>query len=532
MKFRLQLEYPEIPQSEVSLNHLLVQLETPPVSGSPDRRPLIVGLAIDKSKSMYGSKMEATIEAASALVNWLTRHDQLTIVAYDSQVEMVQPLTPLNDKFSVIQKLQNIRVGTSTNLSGGWLQALRAVDSAQHENAFKRVILLTDGMANTGVVSTPELVEIAQSHYDRKISTTTIGFGRDFSESLLREISQAGGGNFYFIDGPEQAHEVFFKEFGDIAALYGQGLEIRLQSSPGVSIKELINDVPHSLDDDGNLILRPGDLRSDDLRNIVIMLEIDGAVASQTQGPLVSAECSFYNMLEGSRMDRFEGDVIAEFKARPGSQFNKHVHLETLLAASSRSMFEASRIAGERDLSAARDVLMQMISRLKQSEELEPRVLGQMIRRLEDLEHNLEENLNLTRKQMMAGSVQRSIAIDEFAGARPGHDKIHQVVLSGQLDLYRCPELKTDIRARIEQGYRYVVFDLTDLSYIDSSGIGTLIQISNWMQKRGGMMVLANTQGSVDKVFQISKLDNFFTFKESITDAQSYLQDIIAQNAD
>ena len=83
MKFRLLPEYPELSSSEQSLAHLLVQIETPPVSDSNQRQPLVVGLAIDKSKSMYGEKISSTREAAASLVNWLTRHDNLAIVAYD-----------------------------------------------------------------------------------------------------------------------------------------------------------------------------------------------------------------------------------------------------------------------------------------------------------------------------------------------------------------------------------------------------------------------------------------------------------------
>ncbi len=529
MNFRLLMEYPELSSTETSLAHLLLQIETPPVSGADQRQPLVVGLAIDKSKSMYGEKISSTREAAASLVNWLTRHDHQAIIAYDSQVEVVQPLIPLTDKFSVIKKLEGIEVGTSTNLSGGWLQALRSVEDADIQNGYRRVILLTDGMANTGVVSTSDLVKIAADHYSRGISTTTIGFGRDFSENLLREVARAGGGNFYFIEGPEQAHEVFFKEFGDIAALFGQGLEVRLRTAPGVQIKELLNDVPHTSNEAGQMVLRPGDLRSDDLRNIVLVLEVDGTAASRTPGPLVSAELSFYNMLEGSRMEKYDADVMTGYKPKPSTDFNKAVRLEALLAASGRAMIEASRIASEKDLSAARDILTRMIKRLEQNLQLEPTTLERTIRRLRDMERNLEENLNLTRKHLMAGGAElqgRSYAQDiHFAGHV--HDRILELPLNGQLDLYRCPDLKAEIKTNLDGGYRYLIFDLTDLNYIDSSGIGTLIQISNWMRKRGGVMLLVNTQGSVEKIFQMSKLDEFFVFRDSIVDARSFLEDMI-----
>lgn len=528
MQFRALIEYPELPAADTALVHLLLQIETPPVSQAPDRRPLVVGLAIDKSKSMYGEKITATLEAAASLVNWLTRHDQLSVIAYDSQVEVIQPLTPLTDKFSVIKKLDNIRVGTSTNLSGGWLQALRSVEEADVENAYRRVILLTDGMANTGVVSQAELVHIAEDHYKRGISTTTIGFGRDFSESLLREVARAGGGNFYFIEGPEQAHEVFFKEFGDIAALYGQGLEIKLRPLPGVTVKEVLNDAPYTLDERGEIVIRPGDLRSDDLRNIVLVLEVQGATASAATGPLVVAEASYYNMLEGSRMERFEAQGVASFKAKPAPGYNRQVRLESLLAASGRAMIEASRVASEKDLSAAREILHQTVRRLEENESVEPDTMKRMVRRLQEMERNLEENLNLARKHMMAGGAElthRGGGEIFFGGAT--HDRILEMPLAGQLDLYRCPDLKGEIKNQIDNGYRYVIFDLTDLSYIDSSGIGTMIQISNWMKHRGGLMVLVNTQGSVEKIFQMSKLDEFFVFKDSPTEARLFLEELI-----
>lgn len=531
MHFRLAMEYTELSATDKSLAHLLIQMETPPTSDSPDRRPLVVGLSIDKSKSMYGEKISAVLESASALVNWLTRHDHLAIVAYDSTVEVVQPLTPLTDKFPVLKKLENIVVGTSTNLSGGWLQALRSVEEAEVENAFRRVILLTDGMANTGVVSTPELVSIAKDHYKRGISTTTIGFGRDFSENLLREIAREGGGNFYFIEGPEQAHEVFFKEFGDIAALYGQGLEIKIRTAPGVRIQEVLNDIPGTQEEDDLLVLRPGDLRSDDLRNIVLVLEIDGAKVAESGASPLMAELSFYNLLEGSKLEKYDDAVTVDFKSKPSTSFNKSVRLEALIAASGRAMIEASRISGEKDLSAARDILQQMNRRLEDNLALDPEQIKRMIRRLTEMERNLEENLNLARKQMMAGGAEvMSRAIGEHYFVGNTHDRILEIVLTGQLDLYKCPDLKSEVKRSIDNGYRYAVLDLTDLTYVDSSGIGALIQISNWLKKRGGRLVLANTQGSVEKIFQISKLDEFFVFRDSTSDARLYLEEVITSS--
>ena len=213
MKFSLHLEQRQVSDQEPALQHLLVRLVSPPVDEAGPHTPLRVALAIDRSKSMHGEKLASVIEAANALVNWLTRNDSLAVVAYDTNVEVIQPLLPLTDKFSVTQRIESIRAGSSTNLSGGWLQALRMVEEepSAEKTAVRRVILLTDGMANAGIVNPAELRRIARDHLQRNISTTAMGFGRDFSELTLREIASEGGGNFYFIEGPEQASSVFFR---------------------------------------------------------------------------------------------------------------------------------------------------------------------------------------------------------------------------------------------------------------------------------------------------------------------------------
>jgi Ca-activated chloride channel family protein len=171
------------------------------------------------------------------------------------------------------------------------------------------------------------------------------------------------------------------------------------------------------------------------------------------------------------------------------------------------------------------------VARLQQNESVEPDQVRKLIRRLEEMERNLEENINLARKNMMAGGAELGrLSAGEYHFSGQAHDKVAELSLAGQLDLYKCPDLKSDVRRLMEQGYRFVVFDLTDLSYVDSSGIGTMIQISNWMKKRGGLMVLVNVQGSVDKIFQLSKLDEFFAFRDTVSEARQFIEELIASS--
>ncbi len=530
IKFEIQPEYEVLDAKEKSLIHTLISLETPPIAEDKERLPIAVVIVIDKSKSMYGEKLNSVIEASSSLINWLTRKDYVGVVAYDTNVEIIQPLTSLTDKHSIIKRIQSITAGSSTNLSGGWLQALKMLREHE-EKSIKRILLLTDGMANTGIVNPAELKKIAKEHSKIGIITTTMGVGKDFSESLLKDIAMEGLGKFYFIEGPEDSSEIFFKEFGNIASLYGQSLEIKLNFFSGIQFKEILSEVPCEYKDNV-LIIRPGDLRSDDVRNFIIITEIDGSLASK-QEKLISAEVSFYNIQKNSEYQKIQ----VEFKPKFGLNVNldkyenKKVKLESLIAASSKAMIEASRLSSEQDLSSAKDLIVRTEKRIEENLHLDPELLKRLLDRLKDIQRNLEENIVMASKKIMAGALDLSdsFIFKEKISGKTAHNKIYEIYLEGQLDLYKCPELKSKIKNIIEDGYRYLIFDMSNLNYIDSSGIGTLIQISNWIKNRNGLIVFTNIQGNVEKIFELTKLNEFFIIKDSLAMGRIFIQEFLQQ---
>ncbi|MFN3604315.1 MAG: anti-sigma factor antagonist [Leptonema sp. (in: bacteria)] len=528
IKFEILPEYEILNSKENQLMHTLISIETPPIAEEKERLPIALVIVIDKSKSMHGEKLNSVIEASSSMVNWLTRRDSVGVVAYDTNVELVQPLTPLTDKFSITKKIQSITAGSSTNLSGGWLQALKMLRDHE-EKSVKRVILLTDGIANAGIVNPSELKKIAKEHSDLGITTTTIGVGKDFSESLLKDIAISGLGRFYFIEGPEQSNEIFFKEFGNLTSLYGQGLEIKIKFNEGILFKELLSEVPYTYKDN-LLILRPGDLRTDDTKNFILVTEINGALASK-QNTLIEGEVSFYNIQKNTEYETFKMELKPKFDSNvdPEKHINKKVRLESLIAITSKAMIEASRLSAENDLSSAKDLIIRIEKRIEENFNLEPELLKLLLERLKDIQKNLEENIATASKKILAGAFEISdtFSYRENISRSKSSDKIYEISLEGQLDLYKCPELKSKIKSAIEEGFKFFICDMTNLNYIDSSGIGTLIQISNWVKNRNGLIVFTNVQGNVEKIFELTKLDDFFMIKDSLALGRIVIQEFL-----
>ncbi len=527
MEIEAKLERPSVVNGTRQINNLLIKMKTPPAVHLPQRQPLVIGLAIDKSWSMKGDKMEATIEAACSMVNWLTRHDYLTVIAYSADVQVVQPLIQLKEKSAVLDKIRSIQVATSTNMSGGWLQTLRAVESAGIPNAYKRVILLTDGQATLGIKDPAQFIQIANDHVTRGVSTTTIGFGEDFNETSLRDIAVNGGGNFYYVSSPEQTSEIFFREFGDIGALYAQAVELKLKFAPHVKMLEIYNDYPFQLNDDGSISIQSGDVRADDTRNIVMSLEID-AEKPMDASDLVSIDVSFYNLFEKMRLDK-ASRMVPLVRSASESEPDKEVVVERLVTSSAKTVIKAGRLIKENDIGMARTLLQAAIERVEDNIKLSSDVLSPILQRLKNIEVKLRENAATASKHFMAEGTDLYSRMDIIdTGGVDVHDRIFEYKVIGDIDLYKCPDIKATVQAQMRDGYRFVIFDLSDSKFIDSSAIGAFIQIVGWLRKRGGEFIVTNIVDSVRKVFTITRLENHIRVATSMDEARDIVESIIS----
>jgi len=91
--------------------------------------------------------------------------------------------------------------------------------------------------------------------------------------------------------------------------------------------------------------------------------------------------------------------------------------------------------------------------------------------------------------------------------------------LKGEIDLYNTPELKQAIDEHISKGKRKIIINMSDVSYIDSSGIGALVSAASNLKKYGGELKLVGLYGSVRKVFELTKLTSFFSIYRDVAEA-------------
>jgi anti-anti-sigma factor len=77
----------------------------------------------------------------------------------------------------------------------------------------------------------------------------------------------------------------------------------------------------------------------------------------------------------------------------------------------------------------------------------------------------------------------------------------------GELDLHEAPELQGQIWLAIDHGVRFIVVDLSDVTFIDSMALGVLLSTTNRLRPVGGQLRLVVPSPSIRRVFEISLLD-------------------------
>jgi Ca-activated chloride channel family protein len=253
-----------------------------------------------------------------------------------------------------------------TNLSGGWLKGVEQLRAVPGGIGPKKVLLLTDGLANQGVTDREALVALARGACDEGVGTTTMGFGEGFDEELLTRIADVAAGNAYFAGTPEEAPGIFAQEFEGLTALVAQNLSVEVRPTADVQMLGVLNEYP-IVPVAGGLQAQLGDAYAEERRRVVFELAVPRLA---TLGVVPVAEVVVRYVSLGERIEAHElrlpitvNAVTADEAAQAAP--DDGVVEEIVVLKSARAQREARERAEEGDFDTAQKLLREAAEDLR-----------------------------------------------------------------------------------------------------------------------------------------------------------------------
>jgi Ca-activated chloride channel family protein len=277
---------------------VLVRVQAPDAPADlPQRNPLHLALVIDRSGSMSGQPLDEAKRCAEFVLDGLQATDRLSLVVYDNQVQTLVPTMLLHDKEFARRAIRDIDSGGSTDLHGGWFQGAETLAPHTKENITSRVILLSDGCANHGLLDHDRIHAQCAEFARAGVSTSTYGLGHGFNEELMIGMARHGQGSSYYGQTADDLMDPFREEFELLNALCARRL--RLEIAPAVGVKaKMLNDY---VADGDNAWLLPN-LAFGGEAWAVIRLRIPSPVTAADAEAAALSLCSFslrYTTLDG-----------------------------------------------------------------------------------------------------------------------------------------------------------------------------------------------------------------------------------------
>lgn len=177
-----------------------------PVERPKTRVPVDLALVVDTSGSMAGAKMDNARNAAKQIIDSLADGDIVSIDAFDNDARPIAEPTVLTaaTRPMVLQKIAMLRPSGSTNMFDGLSLAEMHASRAPQTHGVRRVVVISDGIANVGPSSPDALGALAEKGLRFRTQVTSLGVGTDYDERTLNALAQRTSGRLYHLSEPKE----------------------------------------------------------------------------------------------------------------------------------------------------------------------------------------------------------------------------------------------------------------------------------------------------------------------------------------
>ncbi|MEM7208100.1 MAG: VWA domain-containing protein [Pseudomonadota bacterium] len=189
---------------------------------------------IDVSGSMNSpDKLGLLKTSLTMLAKQMNAQDRIAIAVYAGAAGVVLEPTSGNKNAKIIQALNQLSAGGSTNGGAGIQLAYQLAAQSYIKGGINRVIVATDGDFNVGTVNFEALTELVEQQREKGIALTTLGFGSgNYNDHLMEQLADVGNGNYAYIDSVKEAHKVLVEERASTLMTIAKDVKIQIEFNP------------------------------------------------------------------------------------------------------------------------------------------------------------------------------------------------------------------------------------------------------------------------------------------------------------
>jgi Ca-activated chloride channel homolog len=169
------------------------------------RKDLALVVALDRSYSMKGRKMELAKEATRAALDLLEEQHQIAVVTFDSQPYISVPMQYVRSRRKAEDLISRIQASGQTNIYPALGIVFRLLQKTTAKA--KHVILLSDGDTHPA-----DFESLLKRMTNEKIVVSTVAVGEGADLALMRDIAKWGKGKAYATVSPEAIPQIFIEE--------------------------------------------------------------------------------------------------------------------------------------------------------------------------------------------------------------------------------------------------------------------------------------------------------------------------------
>jgi Ca-activated chloride channel family protein len=154
-------------------------------------------------------------------------------VVYAGAAGLVLPPTPGSRRDRILEAIESLQPGGSTNGAGGILLAYQMARDGFIRGGNNRVVLATDGDFNVGVSSDAELVRLIEQEREAGVFLTVLGFGTgNLQDARMEQLADKGNGNYAYVDGIQEARKVLVGEMGGTLFTIAKDVKVQVEFNP------------------------------------------------------------------------------------------------------------------------------------------------------------------------------------------------------------------------------------------------------------------------------------------------------------